>query len=174
MNYATYDQLANDYKAGDRKWRPITEDYAEHMLNVVPPVRMSFGAYVCSEPYTHNNDGRGVYFCCRSIKGTNYAVMGTIQEWDSRSLLQLKTDKMLTRQDVVNHRDSGDCPYCGGADLNWDNLEAENRDVYQQVTCLVPGCGERWTNVYHFVSIVQEREMDATVYVSDDAERLTT
>jgi DNA-directed RNA polymerase subunit M/transcription elongation factor TFIIS len=171
MQFSNYDQIANDYKAGDRKWRPITEDYAHHMLNVLPPARMSFGAFVCSEPYTHNEEGHAVYFCCRSSKGVNYAVMGTLKEWDSRSLLKLPdAQKSLTQQDVRAHRDTGNCPYCGCDSLYFDTLEEQQADVYQEVCC--NECERKWTNIYRFVGIVQELEDEATVYISDIASTL--
>jgi len=59
-----------------------------HFLECVPPKRMERGAFVCGEPYTHNDKGEGVYLCGREIAGKHIAQYGTLKQFDNRELFK--------------------------------------------------------------------------------------
>lgn len=62
------------YKAGKEEWIPTTVGIADYFLNVLPPIYGSNGCFACSEPYTHNRFGEGVYLAFRNVnRHTNTA-----------------------------------------------------------------------------------------------------
>ena len=46
------------------------------------------------------------------------------------------------------------CPYCGGADLDWQELNVQDAAVTQEVSCMT--CDAEWIDVYEFTRIVEE------------------
>lgn len=84
-----YKQLKADLTTEQRQWIEISEDMADKMLNVLPPIRHCSGyCYMTCEPYTHTVEGKGVYFTCLEDRSGRYwAIYATVAEWDSRTLV---------------------------------------------------------------------------------------
>tara|TARA_R110002020_G_scaffold475112_1_gene708638 strand:+ start:24971 stop:25489 length:519 start_codon:yes stop_codon:yes gene_type:complete len=88
-----------DYNNGDRwkaglshakeKGYPKTEmceDSYWHFLECVPPKRLQRTSFVCGEPYSHNNNGEGVYLCGIQEGERFFARYGTLKQFDSNKL----------------------------------------------------------------------------------------
>ena len=80
------DRLKIDFQNGDRKFRPIHESWAEWMLECVPPIRQAGWSFMNSEPWTHNEEGKGIYFTSLYVIDTHYGCYCTLAEWDERKL----------------------------------------------------------------------------------------
>lgn len=66
----------------------LTEEAYDHFLNCLPPLVFSFGGYVSGEPYSHNNDGKGIYLCATKKDNKYYAQMGTVSDFLKRKLFK--------------------------------------------------------------------------------------
>lgn len=52
------------------EWAEISEDYYNEILGAVPPIAMESNKFICSEPYSTNDDGGDIYFVgCINIAG---------------------------------------------------------------------------------------------------------
>lgn len=59
-----WDAAAELYNKGDKSWIPVTEQFSDEMLNVLPPIYVG-KAFGVSEPYLHDDAGNGVYLFIR-------------------------------------------------------------------------------------------------------------
>lgn len=84
----TIDKLANDYKTGARVLRAISADDATWYRDCVPPKRFEGNAFVCGEPYTHNEEGRGIYLGVVYLGRQYWACYVSLAEWDDRQILK--------------------------------------------------------------------------------------
>lgn len=66
----------------------MSEESYWHFLECVPPKRMVSKAFVCGEPYTHNNKGEGIYLCGIQSGDRFFAQYGTIREFDAKELFK--------------------------------------------------------------------------------------
>lgn len=57
----------------------ITEEQAEYMLNVLPPIYGS-GCFAVSEPYSHTDEGRARYHWCAKRGAKHFVTLGTKAE----------------------------------------------------------------------------------------------
>ncbi len=55
---------------------------------------------------------------------------------------------------ALHHINTGECPYCGSADLYWDVVELQEESAYQAVTC--HQCDRAWDNIYRFVGMITQ------------------
>ena len=63
-------------------WRETTEEQHQNYLGAVPPKRYGASAYLSGEPYTHNDEGRGVYLACKKQGDRYFAKMMTVAEFN--------------------------------------------------------------------------------------------
>jgi hypothetical protein len=104
MSRKIYDLLIADYRAGDQKFRQIDEEYANWMLECLPPARQEGWNFVNSEPYTHNAEGRGVFFASMRQAGKHYGILCTLAQWDKRELFRLPfVDDEGNTQDMLKN-----------------------------------------------------------------------
>ena len=50
------------------------------------------------------------------------------------------------------------CPYCGHADIEGDNVDIEDKLAQQRVRCL--GCSRQWWDVYRLAAIVDDHDQE--------------
>jgi hypothetical protein len=56
------------FEQNNRAWVETDEDTFYHFLNVLPPI-YGRGCFACSEPWTHNRRGEGVFIWLRNLGG---------------------------------------------------------------------------------------------------------
>lgn len=78
---SAYPWVIEYYYDGEGKWRQIDEYHYDWFLGCVPPVMMTSNGFLCSEPYTHQDDGQAVYLGCRCHDGKFYAKLMTTREY---------------------------------------------------------------------------------------------
>lgn len=76
-----YPWVIDDYYENKQKWRRIDQEHFEWYRDCVPPMAMRGDGFLCGEPYTHQNDGQGVYLACREQNGKYYAQIMTLKEF---------------------------------------------------------------------------------------------
>lgn len=54
-----------------QEWLKISEEYYDQILEAVPPIDMTGSKFICSEPYSDNDDGFALYFV-GCINGSEY------------------------------------------------------------------------------------------------------
>lgn len=82
---SAYPWVIDYYYENEGRWREISEENYNWYLGCVPPIAMSSSSFLCGEPYTHQNDGQGVYLGCRYDNGKYYAQLMTIKEYKSKT-----------------------------------------------------------------------------------------
>lgn len=78
----------NEAKKFPYKAIEMCEEAYYNFLECVFPKRMDGPAYVCGEPYTHNNKGIAIYLCGIERNNKFYAQYGTVKEFDQRKLFK--------------------------------------------------------------------------------------
>lgn len=58
-----------NYACKSAEWTLTTKNMFYEMLEVLPPVAMHSGAFLSSEPWTHNANGQAVYAAFRQLPG---------------------------------------------------------------------------------------------------------
>lgn len=66
----------------------MCEESYDHFLGCVPPREFSLKSFVCGEPYSHNNQGEGIYLCGLNRNGKFYAQYGTIRQYRKGELFK--------------------------------------------------------------------------------------
>lgn len=82
---AAYPWVIDNYYASNGKWKEINEYHYDWYLECVPPIAMHSNSYLGGEPYTHTDDGQGVYLSCRYWKGKYYAKLMTLKQYQSKT-----------------------------------------------------------------------------------------
>lgn len=63
------------------KWTEIPLRQYNQMFEVLPPLHHSLWHFLNSEPYTHNADGKAVYFAYKDTGAKCYAKAMTVKEY---------------------------------------------------------------------------------------------
>jgi hypothetical protein len=64
----------------------MCEESFWHFLECVPPKRYQRTSFVCGEPYSHHNNGEGIYLCGIQEGEKYFAKYGTLKQFDSNKL----------------------------------------------------------------------------------------
>ena len=64
-----------------------SESVYDWFLGCVPPIKMERGAFLNSEPYRHNSDGKGVYYMGFQQKGKFYGCHATVAQFNEKEPL---------------------------------------------------------------------------------------
>ena len=67
-------------------WREVAAGQYKHYLGCVPPARYRTNGFLSGEPYTHIEEGRGVYMACKKVGERYFAKMMTVAQFDSEPL----------------------------------------------------------------------------------------
>lgn len=68
--------------------KEIPEWMYDDMLCNMPPLIQMGNGYMNSEPYSHNGEGKGIYFCGIETGGKFYGCYATVKQFKSREPLQ--------------------------------------------------------------------------------------
>ena len=74
---SAYPWVIDYYYANQDIWKEINEQHYDWYLECVPPIRMSSSSFLNGEPYTHTNEGKGLYLACKCQNGKYYAQLMT-------------------------------------------------------------------------------------------------
>tara|TARA_R110000772_G_scaffold46279_3_gene105686 strand:+ start:71 stop:589 length:519 start_codon:yes stop_codon:yes gene_type:complete len=89
IDYNNVERWKAGLKHAKTQGYPKTEMCEEaywHFLECLPPLRMSGGQFVCSEPETHNSQGYAVYLCGAKEGKKYFAKYGTLKQFDSNQI----------------------------------------------------------------------------------------
>ncbi|NJN07513.1 MAG: hypothetical protein HC815_05800 [Richelia sp. RM1_1_1] len=81
---SAYPWVIDYYYANENKWKEINEHHHNWYLECLPPIVMGSSGFLNSEPYTHTDEGKGVYLACRCWNGKYYAQLMTLSEYKSK------------------------------------------------------------------------------------------
>lgn len=67
-------ELSADYKAGANVWRKVSAEFADEMLNALPPMYVrGVRGFMLGEAFDHNARGEAVHTGIVQFSGQNYA-----------------------------------------------------------------------------------------------------
>jgi len=89
MENLTQEQFAQRSKVWDTSLecakngflKEIPEWMYWEMLENMPPLIQERNGYMNSEPYSHNNEGKGIYFCGIKTGGKYYGCYATVRQF---------------------------------------------------------------------------------------------